>query len=149
MQIRKYRSLGFTLIELMVVVAIIGIIAAIAMPAYDDFVQRSRRSDGKAALFSAQVEQEKFRGSCTQYATSMGGGTVCDAGVPTFQMEHGSTSSEGYYTLAILGGANATSFTITATPAGAQVGDDCGTFAINQDGPDTSGSYADANCWDR
>ncbi len=149
MQTKKSRSAGFTLMELMVVVAIVGILMAIAIPSYEDFMQRSRRSDGKAALFSAQVEQEKFRGNCNQYATSMGGSTVCDTATPAYQMEHGSTSSEGYYNLAIVAGANATSFTITATPVGNQVGDDCGTFAIGQDGPVTTGSYANADCWER
>ncbi|MEH6576692.1 MAG: type IV pilin protein [Amphritea sp.] len=129
---------GFTLIELMIVVAIVGIIAAIAYPSYLNFVREARRSDAMAALLRAQLEQEKFRSNNTTYGT-----TVASVGVSA-------TSPEGFYTIAVVSGSTSgTAFVVTAAPAGVQVGDDCATFAVDESGPDYSGAYADADCWNR
>ena len=53
---------GFTLIELMIVVAIIGILAAIAYPSYDEYVKRSNRTEGQALLSDASARQERYFG---------------------------------------------------------------------------------------
>lgn len=129
---------GLTLIELMIVVIIIGILLTVALPGYQDMVSKSRRTDARNALLSAQLAMEKYRGDNQSYATSIGA-----LGVST-------TSPDGYYTLAVDASAtNATAFVMTATPVsgGPQAGDSCGTFAVNQDGPNSSGSYASADCW--
>ena len=55
------RTRGFTLIELMIVVAIVAVLAAIALPSYQDYVRKGRRADGRAMLQSASLAQEKFR----------------------------------------------------------------------------------------
>ena len=133
MQNKNYQ--GFTLIELMIVVAIIGIISAIAYPAYTEYVNQSRRTDGMSALLNAQLQQEKFRANNISYAS-----TVASAGVAA-------TSPDGYYNIAVAN-SNTNTFTMTAAPAGVQAGDSCGTFAVNQDGPFYTG-YADADCWQR
>ncbi len=129
---------GLTLIELLIVVIIIGILAAVALPAYQDMVQKSRRTDARNALLSAQLAMEKYRGDNQSYASS-----VSALGI-------GATSPDGYYTLAVdTASTNATAFVMTATPVGGgpQASDSCGTFAVNQDGPNSSGSYASADCW--
>ncbi len=129
------RFAGFTLIELMIVVAIIGILAAIAYPAYTDYVKRAKRADAKAALLNAQLAQEKHRANNTKYYS----GALPAIGIPD-------KSADGYYTIAI-SAANATTYTVTATPTGSQKGDKCGTFAVNETGKLMTGSYANADCW--
>jgi type IV pilus assembly protein PilE len=128
------RLAGFTLLELMIVVAIIGILASIAYPAYTEYVKKAKRADGKAALLNAQLAQEKYRANHTAY-----GGAIGDINV-------NAASADGYYTIAVAS-ADATSYTMTATPTGSQTGDSCGTFAVNQAGKLTTGSYASADCW--
>ncbi len=131
------RSSGFTLIELMVVVALIGILAAIAVPAYQEYARKARRADAKNALIALQLQQEKWRASNIRYTT-----TLADLNWLL------STSPDGYYSLNI---AWATTFTygIEAQPIGRQAGDRCGMFAVDESGPITpdDGSYADAECW--
>jgi len=65
------RQGGFTLIELMIAVAIVGILAAIAIPNYQQYVERSRRSDGQAALQSAMARQESYYSQYLAYAKSV------------------------------------------------------------------------------
>ena len=127
-------SSGFTLIELMIVVAVVAILAAIAYPAFTDQVRKARRADAKTSLEQLRLEQEKWRANNPAYGTL--------ANVWT-----GSDSLEGHYQLAVVA-RSAVGFTATASPQGAQASDSCGTFAINQTGPDGSGDYADvAGCW--
>ena len=135
MQFRKKQP-GFTLIELMIVVAIVAVVLVIALPGYQQFTQRSKRGDAKASLLEAQLAQEKWRAEDTDY------GTLAELGIAA-------DSISGYYTLAVVANTGST-YTITATPktGGPQVGDSCGTFAVNQDGP-LYASYASADCWGR
>lgn len=133
---------GFTFIELVITVAIVGILAAIAYPMYTDQIRKARRADAKNSLLGLQVDQEKYRANNPTYAASFnelyggGGGASQD-------------SSDGYYTISITAN-TATTFGATATPKTGtdQADDDCGTFAINQSGPYYSG-YAPASCWNR
>ncbi len=127
---------GLTLIELMLVLAVLGILTAVAIPVYRDYVIKTRRSDAMNALNEILMQQEIHRTSNTTYAT-----TLPALGLTTI-------SDQGYYNLA-LPSASASTFTATATPTGAQAGDSCGTFAIDVNGSKTTGVYASSTCWRR
>ena len=143
-------STGFSLLELMTVVAIIGLLAMLGVPAYKDYANRARRADATNSLLALQAEQEKFRSTCVSYATQLTGTRTCTSGSPPYILGRSPDSADGHYTLAIVN-ASASSYLMTATPKnpGAQASDSCGTFAITQDGPDHTGTYASAKCWGR
>ena len=127
--------------ELMIVIAIVGILAAVAYPSYSAYVSQARRVDAMNNLLRYQIEQEKYRASNIQYAASF---TILVGGADPLP------SSEGFYSLSINlpAGNEATQFTITAAPAGAQVGDACGNFVVDQNGPNF-GAGANAGCWNQ
>ena len=91
------KNSGFTLLELMITVAIIGIIASIAYPSYLSQMQNSRRSDGQAALMNLAAQQERFFYDNRTYAGSIGAGAA--------QLNVSNQSPEGYYNLSITSGA--------------------------------------------
>ncbi|WNC67623.1 type IV pilin protein [Thalassotalea nanhaiensis] len=134
---------GFSLIELMVVVAIIGIIAGIAYPSFSDSAKKARRSDGKTAMLSVLLAQKKYRGNCPSYATAIGGsGYKCGAAIPV-----SADTENGYYKLSV-SGANANSFTITATAQGTQTSDtDCTPLKIEVSPTYPKGNKTPASCW--
>ncbi|XOZ33467.1 type IV pilin protein [Halomonadaceae bacterium KBTZ08] len=113
------RSNGFTLIELMIVVAIIGILAAIAYPSYLKYVEDARRSDAQAALMGLASAMERHRTSNNTYT---GAGSP-DTGAPSiYPDEVPKDGSPKFYDLTI-SAVDATSYTLRATPKNAQSGD--------------------------
>ncbi|HHJ12408.1 MAG TPA: prepilin-type N-terminal cleavage/methylation domain-containing protein [Chromatiales bacterium] len=136
-------SCGFTLIELMIVFAIIGIIAAIAYPSYQEYINRTRRADGKAEMMNvAQLLERCFTRSGRYNGCDIDkDGTVDSAdGSITF------TSDSGFYTLTVT--PTATAFTISAAPQGAHASDACGNLTLNDQGTrGVTGSKPVAECW--
>lgn len=126
---------GFTLIELMVTVAIIGVLAAIAYPSYTEYVTRAKRADGKATLLLIQLAQEKWRANNTNYATKAQLGIT--------------VSPDGHYTVNDFTNISGTTYTVTVSPSGFTDAK-CGTLGINEAGTKTeTGSDTAANCWGR
>lgn len=114
---------GFTLLELMIVVAIIAILALFAYNSYTNQIRKSRRSEARQALSDLALRQEKYRSDHATYAT-------CDqAFSPSSCSSFNSTLT--YYTIAVTAGSiSGTGFTATATPKGDQVKDSCGTLTF-------------------
>ena len=140
---------GVTLIELVVVTMIVGILAAVAIPTYRNYVIRSQRSDAKDALLTLATQQEKFYLQCNTYATAIAAAPNCGAGA----LQGAAASKNVLYTLAVVA-ANATSYTISAAAAvgGNQFQDTaCRTFRINERGIRTAansgGADNTAECW--
>lgn len=132
---------GFTLIELMIVVAIVAVLAAIAYPSYQEQINRSRRADAKTVLMENAQFMERF------YTQN---GTYANAMLP--YLEAPKDGGTKFYDLAFAGGQpTATTFVVVATPKGAMTGDACGNFTINQVGLKfTSGGSRSADeCWAR
>ncbi len=136
---RPHRVPGFSLIEVMVVLAAIGILVAIAIPSYRSYVLKSRRADALAALSQSQVMLERC------YAQSFSYSVVC-AGLPAFPV----ASERGYYNVA-MSNQTATTYTLTATPVGSQVSDTlCAVISVdqaNQKQATDSGAVARTACW--
>lgn len=133
---------GFTLIELMIVIAIIGVISAVAFPSYNSYMTKSRRADAKIALTKMADAQERYYLQNSTYTV-----TVTDVG--------GADSDDGNYTLSIAAGAdgilNGYILTATADSDGAQSVDaKCEKLILNSLGTKTaldSGGAAATGCW--
>jgi type IV pilus assembly protein PilE len=134
---------GFTLIELMIVVVIIGILAVISYPSYQSHLIETRRSDARSSLLDISARLERFMISNNSYTTVVSGATGLNLG--------SNTSAEGYYTIAITAGnfcgSNiAICYQITATAIAPQDQDtECATITLNSTGA-RSGTTAGA-CW--
>ena len=143
----RTQSRGFTLIELMIVVAIVAILAAIAYPSYQDSVRKSRRADARAVMVEAAQFMERFYTENFRYDQDRGGAAV--ALPPNLTVSpSGSAAGTQYYNITLTNLA-ATTFTLNAAPTGAQSGDTgCGTLTVTNTGvKNRSGSKPVEECW--
>jgi type IV pilus assembly protein PilE len=138
MAIRKVG--GFTLVELVIVVAIIGILAAIALPGYGNYTRKAKRSDAKSALLELAGRQERIFSTTQSYTSNAGslGYASFPANIPA--------TGQASYSLSVV--ASATAFTATAAPLGSQTADQCGSFVLTESGAQTvTGTESVATCW--
>lgn len=136
---------GFTLIELMICVAIVGILTSVAMPSFESQLQRARRTDALVAAMQVQSAQERFRSNTRAY------GSLAEIGVPA-------RSSAGHYALQIEA-ISAEGYALRATAGGLQARDKTcrhlrltsnGMNPVYASGPDASvanPAAANRSCW--
>lgn len=132
----KKQQSGFSLVELMVVVAIVGILSSIAYPAYSDYVRKARRSDAQQHLMALAQQNQQYFMDRRQYASAASSLLDTPASVST------------YYTITInVNAGPPASFSISAAPtsAGGQNQDSCGTVTIASSGAKTASGGT--SCW--
>lgn len=146
----KPRQHGLTLIELVVVMMIVGVLAAVAIPSYRAYVTRSQRSDAKDAVLALATQQEKHYLQCNAYATAIDAATDCAAG----EVQGADTSKNGWYQLTTAAPNPALGFTATATAIAGEnqdQDDECESFTVDQAGvrtaADSGGGDNTEECW--
>ncbi len=128
------RTRGFTLVELVIVLAVIAVLAAIAINSYRDHVLRSNRTEAMSALTELAQRQEEYFGNQQTYTGSLS------------TLNTSTTTDNGLYQLTIPA-STTTSYTIRATPIDSQLQDQtCGWFQLNNLGQRTA---ENAECWQR
>lgn len=133
---------GVTLIELILVVSVVAILAAIALPSYQKYVLKGRRAEAIAALNAIQQAQERYRANSPSYAATLS------------ELAQGSTSPSGHYGLS-LSAVTASGYTITARAQGQQAKDqDCDAMVLRLErgnifsrASDAQGTDSSSRCW--
>ena len=126
------KNRGFTLIELMIVVAIVGILVSIAYPSYLAQVRKSRRADAQAALMDIATRQQQMLLDTRSYAATI---TALNITLPVSVVQN--------YTVTVAVGTTVVPmFTTTATPSGSQANDTCAAMSLDQ-----SGIKLPSACW--
>ena len=140
----RARSTGFTLMELMIAVAIIGILAAIAYPSYQEHVRKARRADAQTALLELAQFMERHYTANGKYLTAANAAPA----LPFSEAPKDGASK--YYDLSFAGTPTASSYTLRAAPKGSMAGDSCGTLTLSNTGAKGQASGATlATCWRR
>lgn len=143
----RRRDAGFTLIEVMIVVVVIGILSAIAYPSYQDSVRKTRRADAQASLLELAQFMER-------HYTANGKYLKADNTAPALPFtEAPKDGSTKYYDLSFApapAAPTASSYTLRAVPKGGMAGDSCGTLTLNSSGAKGQAAGASlSECWRR
>jgi type IV pilus assembly protein PilE len=137
---------GFSLIELMIVVAVVAILASLAVTSYRRYVMRANRTEARIALLSVQAAQEKFFLQNNGYATTMATVLAAPPAGLGIGLSAGGVTPSGNYTISF-SAATANTYTLQAVATGPQTSDTaaCLTFTINEQGTRTPADST--GCW--
>ncbi len=125
---------GFTLIELVIAIAIVAILVSVALPSYREYVRRSVRAEAQAYMMAVAARQQQFLVDTRAYAATL---SAVGVTMP-------SNVSAAYTASLPTPGTAPPSLTLTLTPSGGQASDSCGTLSINHSGNKTA---AKTGCW--
>lgn len=140
------RQQGFTLIELMITVAIIAILASIAYPSYTSYVARANRADAKSQLLKAAQYMQRFYSANDRYDQDRAGNSVSSQ-MPASLQRAPETGTQ-IYTLNIAATASAYTLTMQPLATSSMSNDSCGSFILRSDGGKSiSGTASAAECW--
>lgn len=155
----RHTTAGFTLVELLIVVTIVGLLAAVALPSYRNHILRTNRTVAKTALVDLAARQESFYVDRKTYSSSL-----TELGLQAYVSRDSSSSasqsSQSVYRISIAalnnascpasGTVTAAGYSLMATPVGSQVADSgCGTLCLTSTGIKLSSAGTAANCWSR
>ncbi|MEM7612454.1 MAG: type IV pilin protein [Pseudomonadota bacterium] len=145
---RADQQRGFTLVELMTVVLIVGILFTLVVPSYRESVRKAHRSDGQAVMLELSQFMERFYTENGRYDQDRAGTAITTVIAGSALLRAPKEGGATNYNLALSNLAQQT-FTITATPTGSQTGDKCGNLTLTQAGVKgvTSATVAVDKCW--
>lgn len=160
----KRTAKGFTLVELMITLAILAIIMTIGYPLYQTQLEKARRTDARSGLTKLAMAQERYYGMFGSYADKKdklnfgpdgkedGANDIYSYKEAVSDLDYDGNGEPDYYTIEIGDDGDPTTFTITATATGSQTADeDCRLFTINQLGvkeaEDSGGNDRTERCW--
>lgn len=123
---------GFTLIEVMIVVAIIGILSAVAYPAYTSYIQRAHRAEARNFLQSVAQRLEQNYSLSGSYNRNQAGGDIDNTFITNSGFATVPTTGQARYNISFVAGSpTAGAYVLQAVPANAQSNDSCGTLLLN------------------
>ena len=137
---RTNQARGFSLIELLIVITVVGLLLAVALPSYTRYVLRSHRSSAVTGVLDLASRQARYYTTNNTYTTSM-----TALGYPADPMPL-TDSSNRYYDLSVAS-ATATAFTVRAVPVYPQTKDTCGTYTYTDLGVKSVSSGTLGDCW--
>ena len=146
----KNQPAGFTLIELMITVAIIAILAAIAYPSYREQIARGRRGDAQAALLSTAQWLERQYTITNAYNKKPDGSAINSAALPALNSRTAEAYALSFGNTTASAIPSDSAYSLRIVPQGAMSGDRCGTFTLDNTGAKAvSGVAGLGACWDR
>jgi type IV pilus assembly protein PilE len=142
----KIQQRGFSLIELMIAIVIMGILASIAMPSYQNYVRQANRAEAKGILLeTAQFMERNYTTNNCYHRTD----AVCTNGTATITLPFPQSPKTGTAKYAVTVAAASQTYTLSAAPTGGYSDPDCGTLSITNTGTQGQTAGTTATCWSR